>query len=222
MKKPNNNFWNDGVRSGLTQYINTNDIDVKNTIFNGKLYLPISILIKMGMVKTGGYDYYTIDNIQLMFIHILTKVLPKINIQQIKYSQSYIYKAICNQTKVMMRPLQRNTVHFNKHTSDDIIDDSTDDRNSSTLDTKILIIRKLDLMIREQRYINKQSSIFLIGLKEYILLHDFDVREFNNYIQEQMKISPMTYMIICSKLNIRSKLLNEKYIKDKFNEARPL
>ena len=219
--KETNNFWDDVVRSGLTAFIIESDISIKNRIYDKELYEPIQILIKIGLMKishNGIYNYYIDDNIQDLNIHIYKKVLPKISCDTVITSQAYIYTAITHKCYDMVKKYKKDKKDIWYDMDKNIIEYVVDNNNKDTttiLDKKIAIIRRLDLMIREQRYINKSSAIFLIGLKDYCLVNDFDVREFNIFIQEQMKISSMTYQIMCSKLKIRSKPLNEKRILNK-------
>ena len=88
-----------------------------------------------------------------------------------------------------------------------------EDKNN-IIDNKISIIRKLDKMAREERVVNRPNTIFILALKEYLLMNDFDPREFSKFLMKNMNISFTTYSIIASRLGIRTKLLYEKFIKD--------
>ena len=201
IKKLKQNFWNDDVRLALTNYILTNDARYFNVV-----YEAILVIIRIVLNKYGILDD---DRLYNMFLYVYERVLPKITIDKVVTSQSFIYK--CVDWRVIDMIKKENKINSLEYSKEDYILDTEIDRD--IIDKKIMIIHQLDKMIRKQRIINKTDTIFLIELKEYCLENDFDVREFNLYIQKKMNISPMTYSIICSRVKIRSKVLNEPLIK---------
>ena len=218
MNKPFNNFWDDNTRQLIRDYINTTDTYTRSKIFS-RLYRPIMIMIDISLHKKHISDE---DYTQECLMFIYHKVLPRITEDRIVTSQQYIHRSLNNHILNMIKKEQRekqniltDEININYH-----IDAEhnnfiyTDDyMNERTIDNKIAIIKRLDMMVREQRVINKPNSIFLLLLKQCCLDNNFDVREFNKYVMERMGISSTTFNIICSRLGIRSKVLNELYIK---------
>jgi hypothetical protein len=239
-RKKVNNFWNDEVREALRQYILTDDLSIKNKLFNTVLYKPILYIIETSLKKR---ECYNDDMIQLCLMDVYIKVLPKLSLDRVITSQSYVHRSVTNNIIDLLKKETRNDMDFCSYsiTNDYILSDPFDksedmepkgfnnDRNQAyfmmtmdetnfILDNKIDIIRRLDAMVRQQRVINKPNSIFLLLLKEYLLDNDFDAREFNKYVQKEMNITPMTYSIIASRLHIRTKILNEPFIKASFRK----
>lgn len=234
-RKKVNNYWNDEVREALKQYILTPTLEEKNKLFNTKLYQPILTTIDIALKK---HKCYNDDMIQICLVDVYNKVLPKLSLDRVVTAHSYIYRSINNHILDTLKKDSRTNIEYCSYsiTNDYVFSDPcdrdmdgehkgfNDDKNQSyfmiqledtdfVLDNKIDIIQRLDRMVRQQRVINKPNSIFLLLLKEYLLDNDFDVREFNKYVQDKMNITPMTYSIIASRLGIRTKLLNEAYIK---------
>lgn len=220
MSQPFHNFWSDSVRNDLRQYISTDDPNHRSRIFS-RLYRPIMIMIDISLHKKKISDE---DWTQECLMFIYQKVLPRITEDRIITSQQYIHRSLNNHILNMIKKNSRdqnnigvfidhNTLnhHFDTVYKDIIYED--DYINERTVENKINIIKRLDLLAREQRVLNKPNTIFILLLKQYCLDNDFDVRQFNQYAMEKMGISSTTFNIICSRLGIRSKVLNELYIK---------
>jgi len=218
-------YWNDETRNLIRLYIDTTGHTERNNLFN-MLYLPLLTTINHALHK---YQITDDDYIQDCTIFLYVKVLPRLDISRVITAHQYIFNSICNHIKNRIKKDTR--IRNKQYIFFEDFDDrpTTDDMRPSTIsylldiqeedmtyiiDTKINIIRRLDEMVRRERVINKPNSIFLLGLKEYLLSNDFDPREFNKFIQKQMNINYNTYNIIASRLGIRTKLLNEKFIKD--------
>ena len=205
-----NNYWTDETRQLIRTYINTTGTTDRNILF-AQLYKPLLITINHALHK---YNITDDDYGQDCMIFLYTKVLNRITDDRVVTAHQYIYNSLNNHIKNRIK--KDNRIRNQQYIYVDDIDITTEDNNVNVIDVKINIVRKLDEMVRKERVINRPNSIFLLSLKDYLLSNDFDPREFNQFVQHQMNINYNTYNIIASRLGIRTKLLNEKYIKDCF------
>jgi hypothetical protein len=157
---------------------------------------------------------YKEDYNQDILMHLFTYTLHKITVDKVITSQEYIYVSICNYIKSNILNKKDIIVYGDYIFSHQDINYSDDDMNLK--DMRIDILAEIDSKIREQEIINKRNSIFLLLLKEYLIVNHFDVREFSSYCMKRMDITYPVYISIAFRLGIKTKLLNEKYINKKY------
>jgi len=97
---------------------------------------------------------------------------------------------------------------------DDI--DVAGEENTDALDEKKImrqqILVEIDKEIKGQTVINTTNAVFLMLLRDYIIVNDYDVRGFGEYVREEMNLKMHIYNAIASRLGIRTKVLNEKLL----------
>ena len=213
----NKKWWNDDTNELIRLYVTTDNITAKNRIYTE--LLPVFkriIYILLNKYKLMNLEY-TEDYIQDCLLKVLT-VLDKITEDKVITSQQYIYNSVHNYiVTYILNKINADIIVYTNISGSECLNDYDYDTyvedNTDMIDTRIDIINKIDIKIKEEKVINKSNTVFLLGLKEYILKNNFDVREFDQYIMQKMNIKYTTYQIIASRLNIRTKILNEKFIK---------
>lgn len=175
-----------------------------------KLYPVLERIIRLNMYAIGMPQ--TDENIQDAMIRIIEYQLPRLHPDKLQGAFNYLWLS----TKRYL--YNRNTAiryyHEDIDNYDWISNDNTNDADYGLYieDVRREILAELDKKIEQQRIINKTSTLILIEMKEYILSNDFDVRGFKEYIMRKMNICEATFASIMSRVNIRSKMFNEKIL----------
>lgn len=188
---------------------------INNNIKNNRIRNPI--LTEYTSIKNDKEEYN--DIVQDIMLHLLDKVLPKLYDNNGETIREYIYRSVNNKLINILKKRSKKMMNETE-LSDELIAEDNIIKRTNTKDIRIEIINTLDEMIKKQRIINKTNSIFLILLKDYMIKNDFDVREFNTYIQDKMNIKESTYNMIACRLGIRTKQLNEMFILNKYKDKK--
>ena len=207
-------IWTKETNEYISIYNNEIDIDMKNKIFINHLMVPITTLINIVInklhIKQYNDDGYIDDIIQECLLFILSNVLDKITDDRVITSQHYIYMSLYN--KVISLNKKNNKIKYTYDVKD--YNDYYSDIPSKQLDDRIDIINGLNKKIRNERIINRRNTIFLLLLKDYLIMNDFDAREFNIYCMDKMSINLPSFNLIATQLKISTRPLNEKFIKN--------
>jgi hypothetical protein len=195
-----------GVTSGITR-----------NFFITQL-LPVFEEISRKCLRSVGTSVND-ENVEDCIVRIVTHILPRIQLDKIVAAFNFIWISlkhyIINLKQV--KPRQFEVI-------DDLpilSDESTEpDFGANLKDIQQQILDAMDDKIESQKVINKTSTVFLIHMKEYIINNNFDVRGFDVYVQEKMNIKKSTYCSLISRCKIRSKIFNERLLKDEETEKR--
>lgn len=207
-------YWTEETQKSINNYFTSNTLEEKNKIFSNELYSDLNQLARQALftyTKTINPD-----SLQELLIHINTNVLPKIEEARIKAVHQLIWVSLKRKIYSMYEENKLKNSFYTVTDNPEQIDyysNTTSNEYDFIEDT--IFIRKqifieLDKKIEEQEIVNKKATIFLILLKEYILLNEFDCRGFRSYCCENMDITIERFSNLCSTL----KIINSDFNKD--------
>jgi hypothetical protein len=158
-------------------------------------------------------DLYN-DYINDILLHLYSKVLPSIKLNKAKYFLKYAYTSCRNY--IISNIILKGTNTYKKldYTDVDIEVEGTlkADEIVNRYDTRVQIIERLDYLIKKQKIMNKTNTIFLLLLRQYLIDNDFNPIGFKSYIMKTMNIKSTTFIGICSRLRITTKLFKEEQV----------
>lgn len=194
-------------------YTASTSAETRQRIYN-QLYPALLQLTRQALYSTGKQKYSE-DDVQECLSYIHTKLLPRLTQEKLIGSLNYLWISIKRYIITYLikkkKSIKFDGSDYNNYYNRDNRDDSYNaDYNQEMEDTRIEILWALDDKIKKQKVVNKTNTILLILMKEYIIKNDFDVRDFETYIEKKMNITKTTYRAIMSRLGIRSKIFNEK------------
>lgn len=211
-------YWtakhNEAIKLYYNAQFDTNCNAIRNSIIDRTLYKPLNRLVELALksLDINDTDSYFEDYKQDVLIHLITNSLPKLKIEKLDATLSYLWVSARNY--ILSYILKKNLPileDINEY-SEILYEELNFDEKESIYINRNKIIRELDKRIKGQNIINTTNTVFLLLLKDYILENNFDVRGFGNYVMESMNLKLSTYRAIAGRLGIRTKVLNEKLI----------
>jgi hypothetical protein len=180
-------------------------------LFNNILYKPFAHMASQALYSTGVpmSDNYK-DYVNDIIIHLYLNVLPRITTQKattfLKYGytscRNYIITNIINKNSKMVIEYNNNPIEIEGSLySDDMV---------KQYDVKVQIVERLDEMISKQRIMNKTNTIFLLLLRQYLIDNNFNPTGFRTYVMRIMNIKRATFIGICSRLRITTKIFKDE------------
>jgi len=159
-------------------------------------------------MNTGGskliMDNYE-DMKQDLHIHILTKVLPIIDVDKVQAIQNLIYISVKNKLINILKSLDSRTkIRYDNNDynlqDDALIED--DELNSDSI--VVLINSKIDTLINEQVNANCVASVYLQLLKNYIIDNDYNAEGFKEHCMKMMKIGNSQFLNLSHKFGFKT------------------
>lgn len=209
-----NYYWQPYHQLALIEYITVTGasiIQTQHRIFNEILYTPLTHMASQALYSTGVplSDSYN-DYINDILIHLYAKVLPNITVDRATTFLHYAYTSCRNY--IISKILMCNNTHKRiDYTDVDIEVEGnlyTDDM-VNRYDTTVQIVERLDYMIKQQKIMNKTNTIFLLLLRQYLIDNNFNPVGFKTYLMKTMNIKSTTFIGICSRLRITTKIFKE-------------
>lgn len=210
----NNYYWLPEHQALINQYYwaytASTSAQTRQMIYS-KLYLPLTHIINAATGSICPNHNYRDDITQECHIFFYTYLLPRLNIHRLQGTLYFLYKSA---NRFIVTKLIQNNRFINHHDYDTDINyipnlsDYESDSNIKYSEIKVEIINELDKKINSEKIMNRSNTIFLMLLKEYLIENEFDERGFKDYIMQKLHIGEVSYFALCSKVKIRSKLLN--------------
>lgn len=205
MKK---NFYTINHQSLINEYI-LNDMNRLSIVAN--LTPVIQEIIQRAASKL---EYHlSDDDEQDVYIHIITRVLPKINQDKAKAALAYIYLASRNYLLSEVIKYKRKKVYM-----DDIDMYINNEKESMMMmyeqideaqEARDEIVKQLDIKISEQSG-NRVHTVFLLLIKHYLIENNFCEIGLQDYICTVMRIKISTFRSLCSRVGIKAKIFDNK------------
>jgi hypothetical protein len=161
----------------------------------------------------------TKENIQDCLIDVCINQLPNLKQEKLKGTQSFIYKCTIRFLYTKLVYSKKKRYEYDDFDAVDIVDNSAfndPEYNLYIEDVRKEIIEQLDIKIELQERVDPLStkSKFINKMKDFLIINDYDSREFNKWVMNDLKISPSTYSLLLKEFGISSKVFNEKLIKN--------
>lgn len=191
-------------------YLLEEDKASKERIYNKYLYSFINKQIEavMNQMNKGG-SFNIMNNYedfrQDLHIHILTNVLPIVDIKKVKAIQNLLWISIKNKLINMLKALDSRTkikYDYNEYNLDEKI--LMDELEPSKED----IIKKIQERIIElklqQPIVNCVAYTYLEYLDRYIKMNDYDASGFKEYCMDKMKIGNSRFLSLSHSFGFRT------------------
>jgi len=188
----------------------------RNELINTILYTAITKIVNLACRKIN-WQMYNDDMQQDITIHIINHTFNKLKPDKIRAAQQLIYLAARNKYLSYLTTIKKKKdkyTHTDISTAYDIAGSYDADNDINNEEIKRLIISKLNDKIRQERIINKSTTVFLLMLRDYLLENDFDERYFKTFIINKLNLSQINYKIILSRIGISSVLFKQKLVQD--------
>lgn len=212
------NYWKPEHNIAIKQYYESQYIEdsdkVRRDIINTVLFKPLYEMaeIVLNTLDINNFNVNYEDYKQDIVLHLTTKVLPKIKKEKLLGSFQFLYVSARNYTLSYIINKKTNYSISIEKLEDNICEEVDLDRADKIAEIRSKIINEINLKLRGQTVINTTNSVFLLLLRQYIIDNDYDVRGFGDYVMDKMKLKLSTYRAIAGRLDIRTKVLNEKLI----------
>lgn len=195
-------IWNNKHQLIINTYIASEDIIEKNKCITD-LYGVLKKIIR----EAAGKNYIKKlddDELQDCLIHLITKVLPKLNEEKKLAAFQFIYISLFNYFNSYNK-LKKTKQTYNYNIEDNMYDVKYEE--SIDIDEiKNEIIIELSKKINKQRKGNKSQILFLMLMKGYLIENEFDETYLKEYIMRVMRISRNNFKAMCRSANIKTKL----------------
>ena len=171
----------------------------------------------MKVMNTGGSKHImeNFDDMkQDLHVHILTKVLPIIDVTKVQAIQNLIYISAKHKLINLLKSLDsRNKIRYD-YNEYNLKDEALFEDNELSNDAVVLLINdRIDELINQQVNINCVASVYLQLLKNYIIDNDYNAEGFKEHCMKMMKIGNSQFLNLSHKFGFKTPAFKIKKVK---------